>query len=182
MVVPPILNKFKKNIRVSSNQKDTDIDTIMKKIIENKIDARKFDPVFATETCRQSTKGLIFGGSKLAPYKRYVEDQRISGLIEKSLIEEDRLRLEKVHINTNEIVCIVKEDDGSQERERSTSVDLLPYHLGANALDFQKAKWLVEELNKRSYYDQAPVGKYSEEAKENKLRAIAVQERKMKQK
>ena len=29
---------------------------------------------------------------------------------------------------------------------------MLPFHLGANVSDFQKAKWLADELNKKPYY------------------------------
>ena len=87
MLIPPILARYRSNVRVSSDPKDTDIDTIMKKIMKNKVDLRTYDPVFASADTRTDTKGLLLAGSKLAPYKRYVEDPKIANMIEKCLFD-----------------------------------------------------------------------------------------------
>ena len=47
-----------------------------------------------------------------------------------------------------------KEDDdkNQNEDENTEEEDMLPFHLGANVKDFERAKWLAQELNKLPYH------------------------------
>jgi hypothetical protein len=66
--MPHLLPKFSKNVRVSSNAKDTDINLIMDKLIKNRIAHADFDPQLGATSIRKYIRGLVFQGSELAPY------------------------------------------------------------------------------------------------------------------
>jgi hypothetical protein len=64
---------------------------------------------------------------------------------------------------------------------RSVALAPLPFHLGATEHDFRMAKWLVQELGKRPYYDQAPTGRHHGEARIARLRRKAERRQKLRQ-
>ena len=131
-------------MRVSSNENDTNIDLIMNKMMYNRIAHSTFDPVLGFKPTRKYVHGLVFQGSELAPYKKYVHPGKMADLVTRSLEVQD----------------INKSLPSHSKTPQEASNSFLPFNLGANVKDFQRAKWLAEELKKKSFHTQESSLKY----------------------
>jgi len=136
------------DVRISSNPTDTDVQKIMKMLMVNRIEHKKFDPILGEVSTRSYLKGLIFQDSELSPYLKYVHPPEVGSLIS----QEIKNSQSKVQFKNN----LLKQDNSSQSlssqrnKKKMRAQSLLPSNLEAK--DFQQASWLLSELNKPSYY------------------------------
>ena len=70
----------------------------------------------------------MFQCSELAPYKKYVFPPSMA---------------ESVSANIKKKMPKDEDDKKKNEDENTEEEDMLPFHLGANVKDFERAKWLA---------------------------------------
>ena len=59
---------------------------------------------------------------------------------------------ESVAANIKRKLSKEEEDKRQNDDETPDEEDMLPFHLGANVKDFERARWLAQELNKLPYH------------------------------
>jgi len=99
-LIPPILPRYTKNVRVASE--GTDIPQLAKDVIMNKIDHRQYDPAKGDAPYRKYLQGLVFQDSELSPYRRYIENEQICDQIANNINLAKKHKLLPYHLGANE--------------------------------------------------------------------------------